>query len=213
MYRMCTRFYLVLGIVLLGTSSCQPTDPAPESSELDRLRQDLVDVCETYVAQIETKHDLGVVGMEELNYARIQLLQAQLNLEESNMATQSQPAPHDDNGARQTTIELIEEAIRIRERDLNESQVRLEAGLMVDPYDVELAQIRLGEVQLQLATAKNDRAAIVATLEALIQYWDKAVAKSERLFDAGLAHKPYVDAQVAAIETRIRLVEAKRDNQ
>lgn len=208
------RPYSVLPVIALAGTfmACQPTDSAPDRSELQQLREELVTTCETYVAQIETKHELGVVGLDELNYARIQLLEAQLKLAESTVETAptpSEPTPHDD----QAIIALIENAIDLREKDLEQSRTKLEAGMMIDPYDVELARIRLGEVQLQWATAKNDGAAVIATLESLIRYWDNAVEKSERLFESGLAEKPYIDAQVAAIETRIRLFEAKRDYQ
>ncbi len=209
MCRMPYRFYLFPVIALAGTLiACQPTESGADLAEVQQLREELVDVCEAYVAQIENKETLGLIGNDDLNYARMKLLEAQLKRAELNGPAVN---ARSDEAASQAIIELIEDAIALRETDLERSKTKLEVGLNIDPYDVELAQIRLGEVQLQLATAKNDGAAVIAALESLIRYWDSAVEKSERLFESGFADKPYIDAQVAAIETRIRLLEAKRD--
>lgn len=98
--------------------------------------------------------------------------------------------------------------IALREKDLALVNARHETG-RVSPHEVELAEIRLSQARIRLADRKGNSTRVIEELEALVKRWDRVVKFSEDFLAVGRDIRLNADAQVAALETRIRLIEAK----
>lgn len=207
------RTILVVGfVVAFAQASAQEPNASSEMS-IRALVEEMVSVCENHVAESKSRFDAGMIDSGVLDAARIKLLEARIRLVELDKASPQDESTETKLGRPETDDAirtLLEEMIAVREADLKLAEQRYEVGI-IGPYEVELAKVRLSEARVRLYEHSRDGGRVLRELNTLLESWARVATHSERMIQLGVERLGAdADARIALLNTRIRLIEARR---